>query len=72
MEISQLKFNCTRCNYEASPTQKDDTTYTVKCCNEQYKLSMPLVHPRTVNLSLAFGTLKDNLRDYFIVERLWK
>ena len=76
MQIAQLKFNCIECNYEASPTLKEPTsedakTYTVKCSNEECELSKPIVQPSIVNPSLAFGTLEDNLRAYFIVETLW-
>ena len=71
MQIDQLKFNCTECNLEASPTLKESGTYTVKCSNEQCKLGVVFVQPRIVNTSLALGTLEDNLRDYFIVEALW-
>ena len=69
MAIVQLKFHCKRCNCEASPVKKDDTTYTVKCASESCELSLRLVHPHTVNLSLPLATLQDNLRDYFIVEQ---
>ena len=69
MAIDQLKFHCKRCNCEASSVKKDDMTYTVKCANESCELSLRLVHPHTVNLSLPLATLQDNLRDYFIVEQ---
>ena len=69
MAIDQLKFHCKRCNCEASPVKKDDTTYTVKCASESCELSLRLVHPHTVNLSLPLATLQDNRRDYFIVEQ---
>ena len=71
MEVGQLKFNCTECNFEAIPAKGDGTTYTVKCSNKECSLSIEFVQPRIVNLSLALGTLEDNLRDYFSVEKLW-
>ena len=69
MTIDQLKFYCKRCMLEANPVKKDATSYTVKCGNDSCKLSLQFVAPRTVKLSLRLGTLQDNLRDYFVVEK---